>query len=278
MSIVSSFKVVSEPTCVTNISSTLIDLIFVSSVSFVQSCVTIQALGNADHHGLLLIFTHSVRKRTSIPINRKVWHWDRAVEILDNIDWDSLLPSEVNACWTAWRNYFMQISIPCAVTRVKKNPPWINQEILSAIRKRDISFRIAKSSGKSSDRAKYNRKRNQVVDMIRERKKTYFNNNLNSVDTKSFWKTVRILNNNDVSSIPTLSEGDRTADTNQAKAATLNNFFYTCFNHNQPPLSDSQSEFLYPSLSHDNCPSEFLCSEESVMNMLIELDTTKSNR
>ena len=54
------------------------------------------------------------------------------------------------------------------VARVKKSLPWINREILSAIRKRDISFRIAKSSGRSSDRAKCNRKRNHVVDVIRE--------------------------------------------------------------------------------------------------------------
>ena len=66
-------------------------------------------------------------------------------------------------------------------------------------RKRGISFHIAKSSGGSSDHAKYNRKRNHVMDMIRESKKTYFNNNLNGVNTKSFWKTVRMLNNNNAS-------------------------------------------------------------------------------
>ena len=205
--------------------------------------------------------------------------WDRAAEILDCLDWDSLLPSEINACWSAWRNYFMQameMCIPCAVAKVKKRPPWINQEILSAIRKRDITFRVAKSSGKSSDRAKYNRKRNQVVDMIRESKKAYFNHNLNGVNAKSFWKTVRMLNNSDISSIPTLSEWGRMAETSQAKAAVLNNFFYTCFNHEQPPLRDSQSEFSYPFHSSNEFPSEFLCSEESVLNMLIELDTTKS--
>ena len=195
------------------------------------------------------------------------------------MDWDSLLPSEVNARWSAWRNYFMQvmeICIPSTVARVKKSPPWINREILSAIRKRDILFRIAKSSGRSSDRTKYNRKRNHVVDMIRESKKTYFNNNLNSVNTKSFWKTVRMLNKNDASSIPALSDGGLIAETSQAKAAFLNNFFYTCFNHKRPPLRNSQSEFSYQSLSSTNCPTEFLSSEESVMNMLIELDTTKS--
>ena len=148
---------------------------------------------------------------------------------------------------------------------------------VSAMRKRDILFRSAKSSGKSSsDRIKYNKKRNQVVEMIRDSKESYFNNNLNGVDAKSFWKTVRILNTNGISSIPTLSVGSSVAETSHAKAAALNNYFYKCFNHEQPPLSETQTEFMYTSLSSSNCPSELLCTEESVLEMLMELDTTKS--
>ena len=60
LSVVSSFnltQVVSEPTRVTVTSSTLIDLIFASSVNFVKSCTTIPPLANADHYGLILIFS-----------------------------------------------------------------------------------------------------------------------------------------------------------------------------------------------------------------------------
>ena len=53
LSIVSSFnlcQVVMEPTQVSSSSSTLIDLIFVSSINLIQSCKTIPALANADHY------------------------------------------------------------------------------------------------------------------------------------------------------------------------------------------------------------------------------------
>ena len=52
VSIMSSFnlhQIVSEPTRISNLCSTLIDLIFVSSSVFVKQCNTIPSLANADH-------------------------------------------------------------------------------------------------------------------------------------------------------------------------------------------------------------------------------------
>ena len=60
LSVVSSFnltQIVSEPTRVTESSSTLIDLIFVSSSVIVNYCSTLPPLANADHYGLQLIMT-----------------------------------------------------------------------------------------------------------------------------------------------------------------------------------------------------------------------------
>ena len=85
----------------------------------------------------------------------------------------------------------------------------------------------------------YRAKRNQVVKILRESKQTFFNQRLNNADTKTFWKTVRFLNR-DYSSIPTLLDGDgtTTVESSSAKAACLNNVFYTCFNQNYPPLTE----------------------------------------
>ena len=75
----------------------------------------------------------------------------------------------------------------------------------------------------------------------------------NYVDTKTFWKTIRLLNH-DYSSIPTLLDGDGSttvdSESSSAKAACMNNFFYTCFNHNFPTLTDAAQDldFTYRSL------------------------------
>ena len=53
--------------------------------------------------------------------------------------------------------------------------------IVNAIKKRDALFRIAKLTGKSTDRVKYTTKKKQVTDMLRESKQLFFNQQLNNV-------------------------------------------------------------------------------------------------
>ena len=42
----------------------------------------------------------------------------------------------------------MEISIPHAVAKVRKNVPWMNRTIADAIRKRNTQFRTSKRTGK----------------------------------------------------------------------------------------------------------------------------------
>ena len=165
----------------------------------------------------------------------------------------------------------MELCIPHTVANVKRNPPWITKNVLNAIKKRDKLFRTAKSTGNPADCVKYNRKRNEVVSMLRECKQSFFNLQLNDADAKTFWKTVRSLKQTSSSTIPTLHDGDKTARTSLDKANTLNIFF--CFNHTQPPLCDNDQDF---SLCPSECPDEFPCTEDSVFQLLTKLDTSKS--
>ena len=64
----------------------------------------------------------------------------------------------------------------CMHGQSKKSPPWINREIYLMELGRERTYFVLQnllSSGRPSDRTKYNRKRNHVFDMIRESKKTY---------------------------------------------------------------------------------------------------------
>ena len=93
LSVVSCFnltQVVSEPTCVTDTS-----------------------LANADHHGLWIAFSTTSRKCIMKPITRKVWRyahadWEKAEELLNCIEWDSLLSTDVNECWSTWKNMLLK--------------------------------------------------------------------------------------------------------------------------------------------------------------------------
>ena len=234
LSVVSSFnltQIVSEPTRVTESSSTLIDLIFVSPTVIVKQCSTLPPLANADHYGLQLIVSTKSQMKRSKPVTRRIWRYtladfDRAAELFDTIEWTNLLPDNVDAFWSAWKTYFLQIMeicIPSATVKVKRNVPWMNKDISVGIKQRNKLFQTAKRSGKSSDRTKYNRKRNQVVKILRTSKQLFFNR-LNTADSKTFWRTVRLLNHQNTS-IPTLHDNGTEIESSETKANALNKIF-----------------------------------------------------
>ena len=116
----------------------------------------------------------------------------------------------------------MEICIPHTPARVKKGLPWIlNKKILNAIKKRDALFHTARVAGKPTDRIKYNQKRNQVVRMLRDGILLFFDQQLNNADTKTFWRTIRLLNQDYSSRIPTLQDGAKHIDPSVDKATTL---------------------------------------------------------
>ena len=115
-------QIVSEPTRVTESSSTLIDLIFVTPTVIVKYCSTLPPLANADHYGLQLIMTTKSPVKRSKPVSRRIWRYtladfDRAAELLDTIEWTNLLPDNVDDFWSAWKTYFLQIMEICIPKR-----------------------------------------------------------------------------------------------------------------------------------------------------------------
>lgn len=70
----------------------------------------------------------------------------------------------------------MEICIPHAVLKLKRNVPWMNRAIADAMKQRNVLFHAAKCSGRPLDRAmgKYNLKRNEVTTMLRNSKQSFF--------------------------------------------------------------------------------------------------------
>ena len=93
--------------------------------------------------------------------------------------------------------------------------------------------------------------------MLRKSKQFFFDK-LNCADAKMFWKTVRLLNNQQ-SSVPMLQFNGTTAESSTDKADVLNNYFYGCFNHNTPPLSDSVTDYAFEDLHPNKCLVNLLC-------------------
>jgi len=76
--------------------------------------------------------------------------------------------------------------------------------------------------------------------MTWESKQTFFNQHVNNKDRKIL-KTIRLLNH-DYSSNPTLLDGDGLLLNVAQQNSFVKNFFYSCFNHNCPPLTNAAQD------------------------------------
>ena len=98
----------------------------VSSPFLLNFCTTIPPLSSSDHQGFILSFHSNVAaKRPSFSTRRTVWcynqvDFDRACELLDQTDWNSLCPkdSDVNQFWSAWQSRFCSIMEQCVTKKV----------------------------------------------------------------------------------------------------------------------------------------------------------------
>ena len=167
----------SEPTHVTATSSTLIDLIFVSSIIFFRVMHNHFSL---DHCGLMLAFSITKNQPQD---EYGVTRWQTGTEPLKYwIPSSGMIFYQMMSKCTVLVSletffYVMEICILTLWPKIKGNSSWITKEVLSAIKKRDILFRAAKSTGNPADLAKYSSKRNEAVKMLRECKQSFLTNN-----------------------------------------------------------------------------------------------------
>ena len=270
-------QIVSEPTRTTQTSCSTIDLVLMSSPSYLNSCTTIPPLSNSDHHGLSVLLSTGTPPPSQKPNSRRIWRYslanfNLACEMLDSTDWDSIFSEDVNSSWQKWRARFLQIMelcIPQLLLKSKKNLPWLTKPVIQAIRRRNSLFRAAKRCKSSAAYQKYRAARNKVVALLRLNKNRFFKK-LGTATPKEFWKAIKMLNKR-VSSIPALDNNGVKVDSSRDKADLLNTYFFECFNKSVPPLDEH-----HPHLNPFYFPEELQCTEEDVFDLLAELDCSKS--
>ena len=260
-----------------NGATSTINLLFTSNPQLIGNCSTIPALSNSDHLGLFIHLNLKSAAPTKTK-SRSVWRytladWDKACELIEATNWTSLLDNnDIDKSWHNCRNAFINIMEQCfpkATLLPRRNRPWLTKKLIQAIRRRNVLYKRAKTTGNYS---KYRSYRNKAVSYLRQAKKAYFQK-LNPKCAKDFWKASKLLNAT-VSSIPTLSYGDSIAQTNVQKAKVLNSFFASCFNKSHTPID--YTEFRMLTLPN-GFPDELLCNEDEIYDLLSSLDVTKSN-
>ena len=252
-----------------NNTSSIIDLVFVSNPSLVNECSSIPPLSISDHLSILLDLKKKLKPSDKCQ-GRLIWRyshadWEKACDLIDSFEWDSILTDDIDASLKQWHEQLdiMAQSIPNRFLPPRRNLPWLTKPIIQFMRKRNMLFRKAKSSGNFT---KYKRARNRTTNLLKLVKKRYFRS-LNPKDSQKFWKAVKSLNKSK-QSIPTLSHDGEVACDDADKANLLCSFFSSCFNQSCAPIS--------PSPNHPLCfpfPDELLCTESEVFDLLATLDT-----
>ena len=193
------------------------------------------------------------RLETTRTIPRRIWMYknadfSRACDLIQQTDWECLLSDDVDRSTKLWTKRLLDIMEECVPQRVLQN------------RKQTCRFN------------KYKRMRNKVTAMLRSAKQKYFDS-LSTAGNKKFWKTVKLLNKQQVS-IPTLQEDGVSAVTDEEKSNMLNEYFSKCWNHSEPLLSDS---FVKDPVEQDDSTVDLLCSTDEIIHLIQGLDITKAN-
>lgn len=127
--------------------------------------------------------------------------------------------------------------------------------------------RKAKLAGTSQLWNKFKTMRNEVTTMLRNSKQLFFNRNVNTMDKKQFWKTMKYMRT-EHSTIPTLVLNDSIATSGREKSSMLNAYFSDCFNWSLPPLNEAD---LPPEIvlckANSGIADELLCTEEEVQTL-----------
>ena len=125
-------------------STSLIDLVFTSSVSQVLSCTTIPPLDNLNaksyHNGLhLTVSWKSPCLQQRSPRGRSVWHYahadfTKAAQLISETDWDDLFSEDIDLYCTRWQHAYLSIMERCIPRKVlpprRRNLPWLNKSLV----------------------------------------------------------------------------------------------------------------------------------------------------
>ena len=175
-----------------------------------------------------------------VSFTRHIWNNDQGnYDLIRNkatsFYWDYVRDNDTNIYANNINTNVTYIAKECISNRCIKvkpsKPPWINLNIKLHVRKQKRANRKAKRTNSESDRKKIKSLRNEVVQNIRESKKSFYDKNAakltsQTLPSKDLWSTLKtFIAPNYKTSIPPLEFNDNNYIEENDKANVLNGFF-----------------------------------------------------
>ena len=196
-------QLISDPTRITDSSKSIIDLIFTSSYEKVSQSGVVD-IGLSDH--MMIFCTRKISKgqigkHQTIQIrSMKNYTAEILNDELCNVDWSGVLNCDnVHDAWCNFKLEFTKVLDKiCPVKHIRlkqRTEPWINSDVLEAIRDRDKALYLYRKNNDSADYVQYKQLRNRVQNLVRQAKRHYLSNKLdeNKNNPRKLWDTLKGL-------------------------------------------------------------------------------------
>ena len=112
----------------------------------------------------------------------------KSSDVLNNIH----LVQDIDEAWDCFKKEFdkiCNIHAPLRTSRLKiRKNPWMDRELLETMYCRDKLYKCAKETKNTDDHIAYKKMRNKVTNMIRNKKRQYFETNLTEANSTTIWK------------------------------------------------------------------------------------------
>ena len=281
-------QLITEPTRVTLVSKTLIDLCITNSPEKVSNSGVIH-LGISDHS--LVFMTRKVHHDRFCPRTiemRQFKHFqkNKFLNDLEQMPWSNVdLCSDPNDMWHEWKQMFvscMDKHAPRKLKRIsKKRAPWITKGLLNKIHRRDLIKKKAISSNDHEMWEQFKCARNQANNAIKQAKKRYFSDNLkvSKGNPRKTWNLINELTSRNTSKSTNILEiqvDNRTISSPGDMAEAFNDHFTNIGQvlAQEVPSAEVNPEFY---LSHTDKAFHLKTpSLDVVFNLLRNIDEKKA--
>ena len=272
-------QMITQPTRnINNQKCNILDLLFTSDDTLIESIEHIAPIGKSDHDVLLIYINlpKTIPAQAEPRSNFYKTDFKGLKTYLSNTDWSCLHSLNIDDAWKYFSDTLhkgFKLFVPKTKVKNKKQPFWLNKKCSKAIKNKYHFFKKYKESKLSRDYHLYTEARNKVKKEIRlavkEHEKKISQNCKHNV--KSFWKYVNTKLKR-TTGVPNLKKPDKSlTTTDEEKANVLNDFFSSVFT--EEDLSDIP---IVNNLSNDMFLSDLIVTEEAVKQKLNKLNTAKA--
>ena len=232
---------IEEPTHFTEHSSSLLDVILISSSDLLlHSGVGTPFLSQDTRYHCPVFAVLKFTKPHCKSFLRHVWLYDQGDYCLlrqkiSTTDWDALYDGDIHQHAANIINTTIAHAKSCIPNRIVRirpfEPPWLTPLLKQNIRKRRRLYRKAKRTQSPRDWHSFRTLRNQITSQIRISKRTYFTDLSSKLlssptSSKSWWTTLRhFIKPSNHNSIPPLFHNNSIYSDDAAKANILNSYF-----------------------------------------------------